>query len=143
MKSVLKLMKRFFLILLCSGLILLVLNLGLLIYLTYGSVSNAGGWASTSELTGELLENESGGYILTEKGQGILEQYQAWGLLIQDGTGEVLWHSENLQKKSHCIIQFQKSLPLLLGISQIILQQQLPKERICWFWDIPRKLIGR
>lgn len=44
MKSVLKLMKRFFLILLCSGLILLVLNLGLLIYLTYGSVSNAGGW---------------------------------------------------------------------------------------------------
>ena len=56
MKSVLKLMKRFFLILLCSGLILLVLNLGLLIYLTYGSVSNAGGWTSTSELTGELQE---------------------------------------------------------------------------------------
>ena len=72
MKSVLKLMKRFFLILLCSGLILLVLNLGLLIYLTYGSVSNAGGWASTSELTGELQETESGGYILTEKGQWIL-----------------------------------------------------------------------
>lgn len=109
MKSVLKLMKRFFLILLCSGLILLVLNLGLLIYLTYGSVSNAGGWASTSELTGELQETESGGYILTEKGQGVLEQYQAWGLLIQDGTGEVLWHSENLPKE----------IPLHYTISEI------------------------
>ena len=109
MKSVLKLMKRFFLILLCSGLILLVLNLGLLIYLTYGSVSNAGGWTSTSELTGELQKTESGGYILTEKGQGILEQYQAWGLLIQDGTGEVLWHSENLPKE----------IPLHYTISEI------------------------
>ncbi len=33
MKSVLKLMKRFFFTLLCSGFILLVLNLGLLIYM--------------------------------------------------------------------------------------------------------------
>ena len=51
MKSVLKLMKRFFFTLLCSAFVLLVLNLGLLIYLTYGSVSNAGGWTSTGELT--------------------------------------------------------------------------------------------
>lgn len=109
MKSVLKLMKRFFLILLCSGLILLVLNLGLLIYLTYGSVSNAGGWTSTSELTGELQEDGSGGYNLTEKGLAILEEYQAWGLLIQDGTGEVLWHSDNLPKE----------IPLHYTISEI------------------------
>ena len=109
MKSVLKLMKRFFLILLCSGLILLVLNLGLLIYLTYGSVSNAGGWTSTNELTGELQEDGSGGYNLTEKGLAILEEYQAWGLLIQDGTGEVLWHSDNLPKE----------IPLHYTISEI------------------------
>ncbi len=109
MKSVLKLMKRFFFTLLCSGFILLVLNLGLLIYMTYGSVSNAGGWTSTSELSKELQEDGSGEYILTERGQEILEEYQAWGILVQDGTGNVLWHSDNLPKE----------IPLHYTISEI------------------------
>ena len=48
-------------------------------------------------------------YNLTEKGLAILEEYQAWGLLIQDGTGEVLWHSDNLPKE----------IPLHYTISEI------------------------
>lgn len=109
MKSVLKLMKRFF----SHFALFRAYFAGFKSWLTDLShlwqCLQCRRMASTSELTGELQETESGGYILTEKGQGILEQYQAWGLLIQDGTGEVLWHSENLPKE----------IPLHYTISEI------------------------
>ncbi len=42
------------------------------------------------------METESGAYTLSEKGREILQQRNAWAILVEDETGDVVWHSDNL-----------------------------------------------
>lgn len=96
MKNTLKLIRRFVLILILSLVGLVALNIVLLITFTYNSVNNSGGWAAAEKLAGFLTESEPGGFMLLEEGQQLLEQRQAWAILIDDGTGDVIWSSDNL-----------------------------------------------
>lgn len=96
MKSTFKLIRRFAKILLFSVIILFVINILLLIFVFYRSTSNAGGWDAAERIGTELAETESGSYTLSEEGETILQQRNAWAILIGDRTGDVIWHSENL-----------------------------------------------
>lgn len=96
MKTTWKLIRRFARILLLSVTALIAINLILFIVLTYNSVSNAGGWTDTEELGRQLTEDGSGELVLSKEGQEILEKRNAWAILIEDGTGNVIWHSDKL-----------------------------------------------
>ena len=96
MKSTFKLIRRFVKILLFSFIGLFILNILLLILVFFQSESNAGGWEAAEQLGSELLETESGKYTLSEKGREILQQRNAWAILVENGTGGVIWQNENL-----------------------------------------------
>lgn len=99
MKSTFKLIRRFVLILMLSVIGLVVLNIVLLISFTYKSTRNVGGWKEAEELAGLLEEPEPGTFVLPDEGKEMLEQQRAWAILVDDGTGDVVWHSENLPEE--------------------------------------------
>ena len=95
-KSILKLVSRFVMIIVCSLLVLFVLNICLFIGVSFQGMASGGGWQATEELTAELQENGDGTYFVSERGKQILAERNAWAILVQDGTGDVVWCSENL-----------------------------------------------
>lgn len=95
MRSTWKLIQRFTITIILSIFFLLILNLILFFSVTYNERSY-GGWTATEEVAAALTESESGEIILSQEGQKILERREAWAILIEDGTGEVIWHSGNL-----------------------------------------------
>ncbi|BFK20540.1 ATP-binding protein [Mediterraneibacter glycyrrhizinilyticus] len=95
-KSILKLVSRFVMIIVCSLLVLFVLNICLFIGVSFQEMASGGGWQATEELTEELQENGDGTYFVSERGKQILAERDAWAVLVQDGTGDVVWCSENL-----------------------------------------------
>lgn len=95
-KSILKLVSRFVMIIVCSLLVLFVLNICLFIGVSFQGMASGGGWQATEELTAELQENGDGTYFVSERGKQILAERDAWAVLVQDGTGDVVWYSENL-----------------------------------------------
>ena len=95
-KSILKLVSRFVMIIVCSLLVLFVLNICLFIGVSFQGMASGGGWPATEELTEELQENGDGTYFVSERGKQILAERDAWAVLVQDGTGDVVWCSENL-----------------------------------------------
>lgn len=95
-KSILKLVSRFVMIIVCSLLVLFVLNICLFIGVSFQGMASGGGWQVTEELTAELQENGDGTYFVSERGKRILAERDAWAVLVQDGTGDVVWYSENL-----------------------------------------------
>ena len=94
MKGTLKLIRRFLMMVICIAPILLLLNLILLAVLTWKDRSHNGGWTAAREIGEALTPVEGGGYLLSGEGREILEQYNAWGILVEDGTGNVVWHSD-------------------------------------------------
>ena len=99
MKGTLKLIRRFLMMVICIAPILLLLNLILLAVLTWKDRSHNGGWTAAREIGEALTPVEGGGYLLSGEGREILEQYNAWGILVEDGTGNVVWHSDNLPEE--------------------------------------------
>lgn len=95
-KSILKLVSRFVMIIVCSLLVLFVLNICLFIGVSFQGMASGGEWQVTEELTAELQENGDGTYFVSERGKQILAERDAWAVLVQDGTGDVVWCSENL-----------------------------------------------
>lgn len=99
MKSTLKLLRRFVFILLLSIMILVILNIALLYVLVFDSMSSNGGWTAAEEIGRNLQTSGDGEFVLSQEGQDILEKYDAWAILIEDGTGNVIWHSENMPEE--------------------------------------------
>ncbi|XCP84033.1 HAMP domain-containing sensor histidine kinase [Roseburia hominis] len=99
MKSTFKLIRRFILILMLSLIGLVVINIVLLVGLTYRDKSNAGGWKAAGEVAEQLTGSEADGFSLTDEGRSILKERQAWAILIEDGTGNVIWNSDDLPKE--------------------------------------------
>lgn len=95
MRNTWKLIRRFVLILLLSVIMLFILNIVLLIAYTYDEANNRGGWQAAEEIAQELKETEES-YRLSPYGEEILDEMDAWGILIEDGSGDVIWHSGNL-----------------------------------------------
>ncbi len=115
-KSILKLVSRFVLIILCSFLILFVMNIVLIIGVSFQGATSGGGWQAAEDLAAEITETEEGTYTVTERGRQILEEREAWAILIQDGSGNVVWHSDNLPEEIPLHIQRRR----FLGIPVVI-----------------------
>lgn len=99
MNSIVRLVKRFMITLIMSLVVLLGLNIMLLVAVVQKDSGTAGGWKAASKLTECLVRRPDGGYELAEEGKAMLEQMDSWAVLIQDGTGDVVWHSENLPEE--------------------------------------------
>lgn len=99
MKHTLRLIRRFVFILMFSVILLFVLNVILFIAATYDEANTRGGWQWAEEITEELLSSDGDGLKLSQKGAEILEELDAWAILVEDGTGDVIWHSDNLPQE--------------------------------------------
>lgn len=102
MKSIMKLIKRFAVTLIFSLALLLVLNIFLLLIVfrpDAAAEGAAGGWEGAAKLAEYLTLQPDGGYEMQEEGTAMLERSGSWAVLIQDGTGDVIWHSENLPEE--------------------------------------------
>ncbi|HIX30228.1 MAG TPA: HAMP domain-containing histidine kinase [Candidatus Blautia stercoravium] len=103
MNSVLKLIRRFFGILVLSLVFGIVLNVGLLLTYTLGnqrSILNGeqGPW-SRAEMISAELQQEGETYVLSRSGRQLLEEAGAWAQLIENGSGKVVWSSGNLPQE--------------------------------------------
>lgn len=95
MKSVPKLIRRFVGILFVSTLLLLGVNLLLLLIAADSTVPNDSPYKTARAVAGELtLVN--GRYRFSLQGEELLEEEDAWAMLIADESLQVVWRSENL-----------------------------------------------
>lgn len=99
MKDMVKLIRRFALILVLSLVGLVTVNILLVLIASVRSVSNGGGWTDTRTLSGALTQSDTGEWVLSAEGQEILDRRKAWAILIENGTGDVIWHSDNLPEE--------------------------------------------
>ncbi|WP_251208271.1 sensor histidine kinase [Acetatifactor aquisgranensis] len=109
MKRTMRLIRRFLMLALGIGPILLILNLALFIAFTWREKSGGGGWDAAKEVGEELALKEDGSWSLSDVGEQILTEYRAWGILVENGTGDVIWHSGDLPEE----------IPLHYSLSEI------------------------
>lgn len=95
MKSVPKLIRRFVGILLCSVLLLMVLNLSLLAAVTARQSANRSPW-QTAQDAAEGLRAVQGGYVLDSGIAGELASQDVWAIFLENGTLRAVWQTENL-----------------------------------------------
>ena len=99
MKSIPKLIRRFFSILLLSVLLIFILNTGMLFIFTSGQTSSRSPWTTAIEVA-EALQKSGDGYQLPDASVlEELERDQVWGILIDDTTHQVIWHTDNLPEE--------------------------------------------
>ena len=96
MKSTLKLIRRFLLILILSVFLLLVLNAILFFVFNYHQVSNTSPWKNADSISACLIKNKNGDFHLSEKGDELLKESGAWAILVDNDSKRVKWSSENL-----------------------------------------------
>ena len=95
MKIALKLLRRLVVGMFLVCLLLPVLDLVILFSFTVKYSSNGSPYTMAEEVAEGLSETEDG-YSLSPQVQESLKQAGAWAMLIQSGTGQVVWHTENL-----------------------------------------------
>ncbi len=95
MKNALKLLRRLVVGMFLVCLLLPVLDLVILFSFTVKYSSNGSPYTMAEEVAEGLSETEDG-YSLSPQVQESLKQAGAWAMLIQSGTGQVVWHTENL-----------------------------------------------
>ena len=99
MSSTIKLIRRFCSILIISIFLGILLNIILLAAITWNQWDNSSGWQQAEAVAAALTLSEDGRYTLSEEGEKALEQAGAWGILVENSTGNVIWASENLPKE--------------------------------------------
>ena len=100
MNSTIKLIRKFFSILIFSIFLGILLNLLFLAIVTWNRQdNNSSGWKQAEEIAAALTLSENGDYILSEEGEKALEQTGAWGILVENDTGNVIWASRNLPQE--------------------------------------------
>ena len=95
MKNALKLLRRLVVGMFLVCLLLPVLDLVILFSFTVKYSSNGSPYTMAEEVAEGLSETEDG-YSLSPQVQESLKQAGAWAMLIQSGTGQVVWHTEDL-----------------------------------------------
>lgn len=94
MKSIPKLIRRFFGILLLSVFLIFILNIGMLIVFAGKQTASRSPWTTAVEVA-EALQKSGDGYQLSDASVlEELEQDRAWGILIDDATHQVIWHTD-------------------------------------------------
>ncbi len=97
MKSVPKLIRRFLAILLLSTTLLFFLNIIVLFTLNLKQTPGASPWTTALETGAALQRSAAGeGYVITETAASELARENAWGILIDNHTHQVVWHTDNL-----------------------------------------------
>lgn len=109
MKSIPKLIRRFTAILLLSLVLLFALNVLLLATYTFNQLPNAYPWKTAEEVAADLFSKQQP-YKLSEKIASELEQSDAWAILIDSATMQVVWQTENLPE----------TIPRTYSISDIV-----------------------
>ncbi len=97
MKSVSKLIRRFVGILLLSSVLILFINFLMFVVLMisqFPDVDNSPYNIATE--TGKALEETDSGYMLAKDISAKLQENQAWAILIDNDTLQVVWQTENL-----------------------------------------------
>ncbi len=95
MSSILKLIRRFVAVLTIATLILLILNVALLIGFARNQIGNGSPWKAAESVSASLTQ-EGETYTLADEGQQLLEQSGAWAILVENGSGQAVWHSDGL-----------------------------------------------
>lgn len=95
MKNALKLLRRLVVGMFLVCLLLPVLDLIILFSFTVKYAGNGSPYTMAEEVASGLSETESG-YALSPQAQESLAEAGAWAMLIQSGTGQVVWHTEDL-----------------------------------------------
>lgn len=95
MSSIFKLIRRFVAVLMIATLILLILNLVLLVGFARNQIGNGSPWKAAESVSAALTQTGET-YTLADEGQQLLEQNGAWAILVDDGSGQVVWHSDGL-----------------------------------------------
>ena len=63
------------------------------------SGKDSSGWQQAEEVAAALSLSEGGSYVLSEEGEKVLEQTGAWGILVENDTGNVIWSSTGLPRE--------------------------------------------
>ncbi len=95
MSSIFKLIRRFVAVLTLATLILFVLNVALLVGFARNQIGNGSPWKAAESVSAALTQ-EGETYTLADEGQQLLEQNGAWAILVDNGSGQVVWHSDGL-----------------------------------------------
>ena len=115
MKSIPKLIRRFLAILLLSIILLFFLNIIILITLSLQQTPGASAWTTAMETGAALQKQDTGdGYILAEEVALELEREHVWGILIDNRTHKVSWHTEHLPED----IPLEYSLPDIASLTR-------------------------
>ena len=109
MKSTLKLIRRFFMILILSILLLLVVNLILFIAVTWKKAEGQSPWKMAETVSSSLTLREDGSYQLGDSSADLLIQQDTWAILVENGSGNVVWQSKELPSQ----------IPLHYSLSEI------------------------
>ncbi len=97
MKSVPKLIRRFLIILLLGTILLFALNILVLFILASRQTPGASPWTTALEIGAALQKTGKGSeYILPEEVSAELAREHAWGILIDNTTHQVVWHTNDL-----------------------------------------------
>ncbi len=97
MKSVPKLIRRFVGILLLSSVLILFINFFMFVILLMSQFPDEDNSPyNIATETGKVLEETDSGYMLSKDISAKLQENQAWAILIDNDTLQVVWQTENL-----------------------------------------------
>lgn len=95
MKNILRLIRRFIGLMILSFLLLLLLNMILIYMIASDQVSNASPWKTAQEAADAIHATEDG-YSMSAETLSALGSQGIWGILIDNGTLEVIWQTKDL-----------------------------------------------
>jgi signal transduction histidine kinase len=95
MKSAPKLIKRFMGIFLLSSFLILIANALFLILLGRNTRTSIAPGKTAEAVAAALTKTESG-YVLPANAKQLLQGKKVWAILIDNSTGRVVWHSDDL-----------------------------------------------
>ena len=101
MNSTIKLIRKFCTILIFSIFLGILLNLLFLAIVTWNRQdNNSSGWKQAEEIAAALTLSENGGlYPFRRGGRKHWNRPGAWGILVENDTGNVIWASRNLPQE--------------------------------------------
>ena len=95
MKSVPKLIRRFAGILLISSGLILLLNIAALFMISSTQTASGSPYTTAAEMAGAVVKTEAG-YSLPGEYLEALKNYDAWAILIEETSHQVVWHTPEL-----------------------------------------------
>lgn len=110
MRNALKLIRRFVLALFLLLFLLMLLNLFLLGTYAGRYIKDGSDWQVARVVAEGLWEAQDGSFSLSESAAALLEEQNAWAILVEDQSGAVSWHSANLPEE----------IPLSYTLSEIV-----------------------